>query len=226
MTARERDCNDPALPREDGPTGASYGCDPDREAALAERVASGLAEHGWIAIDDALPPSLTAALASRARALDRSARLARAAIGRQDRRQHLDGVRGDRTAWLATAHGDAAETALLGRLGALRAALNASLFLGLAEIEAHFALYPPGARYAAHRDRFRDDDRRVISAVYYLNEAWREADGGALLLHLDPPRALAPNGGRAVYFRSDEVLHEVLPATRERLSVAAWFRRR
>ena len=65
----------------------------------------------------------------------------------------------------------------------------------------------------------------MLSLVAYLNDDWSVADGGALRLHLDDGAVdIAPLGGTAVCFRS-ELEHEVLPATRERLSIAAWFRR-
>ena len=75
--------------------------------------------------------------------------------------------------------------------------------------------------------RFRDDDARVLSSVTYLNADWGDRDGGALRLYL--PRGahdIAPRGGSLVLFLSAEIEHEVLPATRERLSIAGWFRRR
>jgi SM-20-related protein len=37
---------------------------------------------------------------------------------------------------------------------------------------------------------------------------------------------VVPAGGCLVVFLSGEVPHEVLPATRERLSLTGWFRRR
>ena len=112
----------------------------------------------------------------------------------------------------------------------MREALNRRLLLGMIELEAHYALYPPGAAYARHRDRFRDDDARVLSTVLYLNADWREEDGGALRLYLggdakNPHLDIYPNAGTLVLFLSAEFDHEVLPATRERLSVAGWFRR-
>jgi SM-20-related protein len=77
------------------------------------------------------------------------------------------------------------------------------------------------------RPPFRDDDARVLSCVFYLNDAWGEHDGGALRLHLDDgPRDVAPVGGTLVAFLADRVEHEVLPAMRDRLAVAGWFRRR
>jgi SM-20-related protein len=115
-------------------------------------------------------------------------------------------------------------------MDSLRQALNRELLLGLEELEAHFALYPPGAGYARHRDRFRDDDARVLSTVFYLNPDWREADGGALRLHLPACAPVAhrdffPVAGTLVVFLSADFEHEVLPASRDRLSIAGWMRR-
>jgi hypothetical protein len=105
--------------------------------------------------------------------------------------------------------------------------LNRELQLGAVEPELHFAVYPAGAAYATHVDRFRDADSRVLSVVLYLNEAWSEADGGELRLYLEAgPRApcvdVVPHGGTLVVFLSDRFPHEVLPARRERLSLAVF----
>jgi SM-20-related protein len=74
----------------------------------------------------------------------------------------------------------------------------------------------------------RDSDARVISAVYYLNENWREADGGALRLYLDDgaARDIYPHAGSLLLFLSARFEHEVLPATRDRMSIASWLRQR
>ena len=99
--------------------------------------------------------------------------------------------------------------------------------LGMESLEAHFACYPPGAGYARHRDRFADDDARVLSLACYLNPDWPDDADGALRLHLPGgARDIAPLPGFVVLFLSDEVEHEVLPATRDRWSIAGWFRRR
>ncbi len=66
-----------------------------------------------------------------------------------------------------------------------------------------------------------------VEIVAYLNDAWHADDGGALRLHLDSgPRDVLPAGGTLVAFLSASVAHEVLPASRERISIAGWFRRR
>jgi SM-20-related protein len=75
---------------------------------------------------------------------------------------------------------------------------------------------------------FRDDDRRTVSVVIYLNADWLPEQGGALRLHPDGKctEDILPLGSRLVLFLSADMLHEVLPATRNRLSLAGWFKRR
>ena len=81
-------------------------------------------------------------------------------------------------------------------------------------------MYPPGAFYRRHLDRFASDDRRALSCVLYLNEAWRAEDGGALRLYLPGRhRDVLPRAGTLVAFLSERFEHEVLPAQRERLSL-------
>ncbi|WP_257385364.1 2OG-Fe(II) oxygenase, partial [Tahibacter caeni] len=160
------------------------------------------------------------------RALDRSAALTPAATGRDSGRR-LSSLRGDRTRWFEPDALSPPQAAYWQAMDDLRRGLNERLLLGLETLEAHYALYPPGAGYARHRDRFRDDDARVLSSVCYLNADWNDGDGGALRLHLaDRVHDVAPRGGTLALFLSAEIEHEVLPAARERLSIAGWFRRR
>ena len=110
----------------------------------------------------------------------------------------------------------------------LRVALNRGLFLGLDEYESHFAFYTPGASYKQHRDRFRHDDSRTVSVIVYLNTDWLPEHGGALRLHPEGlnTQDISPVGSRITVFLSADMLHEVLPATRDRLSLTGWFKRR
>src|SRR3546814_4253154 len=95
----------------------------------------------------------------------------------------------------------------LGLMDSLREAINRGLFLGLEDFESHFALYPPGAFYLKHVDRFRDDDRRIVSAVLYLNDAWLPAHGGQLRMYLDDgvEHDVVPTGGCLVVFLSGDI---------------------
>ena len=178
-----------------------------------------------------IAPELARALHERALALDASGALAAAAVGRGGSRARRPEVRGDRIAWLDDASPSPVEQPLLDALATLRERLNAALYLGLWDFEAHYALYPPGASYARHRDRFRGErpgaPSRVVSFVLYLNERWRASEGGALRLHLDEGYVdVLPDSGKLVCFLADRFEHEVLPATRPRVAVTGWFRRR
>ena len=186
---------------------------------LSEAALAALAGPGWCVLPGWLPVEEVRAL----RTL--SLPLQSAGVGRGATRVAASAIRGDSIAWLES--GQPAAGALLQRFDALRQTLNATFFLGLKRIEAHLACYPPGAGYARHLDRFRDDDARMISAVLYLNEGWSPADGGQLRLYPDGIDAIDvnPEAGTLVLFRSADLPHEVLPARRERWSVAGWFRR-
>lgn len=199
---------------------------PDIAAGEHDALAHALATRGACRILGLPDAASTRALRDDLTRLADTGEIAPAATGRGAGRGLQPALRGDRTLWLDDPRCGAAAGDFLAALDGVRLALNQRLFLGLAEVEAHYARYAPGTGYARHRDRFRDDDARVLSLVAYLNDGWNEGDGGALRLHLDEGAIdLAPIGGTAVCFRS-ELEHEVLPTTRERLSIAAWFRRR
>jgi SM-20-related protein len=70
----------------------------------------------------------------------------------------------------------------------------------------------------------------VVSIILYLNDSWKEADGGQLRLYLpqddgtERVEDVLPIGGRLVVFLSAEVPHEVLPTHKPRLSITGWLR--
>src|SRR5688572_669385 len=162
---------------------------PTRETLLAR-----LRDADW-AVLPASPTLPLAALLAEARAHAAAGRLVHAATGRADDRRFA-GLRGDATLWLDDAACGPAAAQLLVALDALREPLNRALLLGLDEVEAHFAHYPPGAAYARHRDRFRSDDARVLSLVVYLDDGWPDDAGGALRLHLPEGTCdVPPRGG-------------------------------
>lgn len=186
-----------------------------------------LHRHGWSQHAAFLPPELTRELASLCVQARGQGRMKAAGTG-SGRTPGVDSaIRGDSIAWLEAGQSAACD-AYLALMERLRQQLNRELFLGLDEYESHFALYAPGAFYRAHLDRFRDDDQRTVSVVIYLNADWRPEQGGALRLHPEGAASvdIAPEAGRMVMFLSAEMLHEVLPTRRERLSLAGWFRRR
>ncbi|PWB31701.1 2OG-Fe(II) oxygenase [Pseudomonas sp. SDI] len=194
---------------------------------LLTRIVDDLATHGWSQHDVFLPAALSAALAADCRRREAEGELAPAAVGRGQAQEVREGIRGDHIRWLEPGESEPCDQ-YLQLMDSLREALNRGLFLGLEDFECHFALYPPGAFYRKHLDRFRDDDRRMVSAVIYLNEGWLPEHGGQLRMSLKDgvEHDVQPTSGCLVVFLSGEVPHEVLPANRERLSLTGWFRRR
>jgi len=193
---------------------------------LLLRIVDDLAERGWSQQNLFLPDALTRALAAECRQRAAEGELAPAAVGRGPFSEIREGIRGDRIQWIEPGQAQACDR-YLGLMDSLREAMNRGLFLGLEDFESHFALYPPGAFYLKHVDRFRDDDRRMVSAVLYLNDDWLPEQGGQLRMYLDgAEHDVLPSGGCLVVFLSGDIPHEVLPATRDRLSLTGWFRRR
>jgi SM-20-related protein len=196
-----------------------------------DRIGAAIANEGCAIEADFLPQATVAALADEARARDAAGEFHSAGVGRGSARVQRSDIRGDRILWLDQGSASAVQQPFWQALDALRAALNEKLLLGLFSFEAHYALYPTGAFYRRHRDQFRGgtgpSDIRVISCAMYLNENWALANGGALRIY-DGERAhdILPAAGTLVCFLSDRFEHEVLPATRERLALTGWFRRR
>jgi SM-20-related protein len=197
------------------------------EHPLLSAIVDDLATRGWSQQTLFLPEALSRALAGECRRRYSEGELNPAGVGRGASQEVREAIRGDQIQWL-----DPGESAPCDRyletMDSLRQAINQGLYLGLEDFECHFALYPPGAFYKRHLDRFRDDDRRTVSAVLYLNEGWQPEEGGQLrmFLHDGVVHDVQPQAGTLVVFLSGDVPHEVLPARRERLSLTGWFRRR
>jgi len=198
------------------------------QSAVYEQICDGIAETGISVSTDFLPATIVAALADDLRRRDAAGAFHAAGIGRGAARVVDADRRGDRILWLDAADAAPALSAATAALDALRATLNSTLFLGLASFEIHYAIYPPGAGYRRHRDRFLDDDARALSCVLYLNDDWTATQGGALRIYCagGVERDILPIAGTLVCFRSERFDHEVLPSTRERLSLTGWFKRR
>ncbi|MCW8806818.1 MAG: 2OG-Fe(II) oxygenase [Rhodanobacter sp.] len=184
-----------------------------------------IAADGWCVLPTLMTARQTHDLAGECSTMHDEQLLTSAHVGRD--RDH-SALRGDRTCWFEPLALSAPQGAFAGRIEQLRIGLNRALMLGLVDSESHYAMYPPGAGYARHLDRLRHSDARVLSAVFYLNDAWQESDGGALRLHLADGsyRDVYPHAGTLLLFLSAQFEHEVLPATRQRMSIACWMRQR
>ena len=191
---------------------------------LNTTIADALAGPGWIVI----PNFLSAAQLQHLQQLASQRRDAfvAAGVGREAAHQVRQDIRGDAVLWIE--NDDAEMAAANQRMSDLQHRLNRELFLGLSELEWHFARYPVGSFYQRHLDQHRNQDTRVVTVVQYLNDNWTETDGGQLRIYLENDQHfdVTPHGGTLVVFLSHRFEHEVLPAQRERLSLTGWYRRR
>jgi SM-20-related protein len=151
----------------------------------------------------------------------------RAGIGRDQEHQLNRQVRGDQIRWLSAEN--PAQAMYLNWMEQLRVGINRRLMMGLFDYECHFSRYPQGAFYRRHLDAFQGRTNRILSTVCYLNPDWQPGSGGELLIYADeqsqdPIERVEPCFGTLVVFLSDRFPHEVLPARRERLSLAGWYR--
>lgn len=195
-----------------------------------EAVAKALADQGWVVLPTFLPMDQVRELRKQAQAQWDAGGFHAAGIGRGQELNVNESIRTDQVQWL--------ERAASGALADyqhfiedLRQNLNRLLYLGLFEFEAHFAVYPPGAFYKRHLDNFRGTSARLVTAVLYLNEDWRESDCGQLRFYTDGSDGgeyidIFPHAGTLVLFRSARFWHEVMPARRERFSMTGWLRER
>jgi SM-20-related protein len=87
-------------------------------------------------------------------------------------------------------------------------------------------MYGQGSGYKKHKDQFKTDNNRKFSLICYLNDDWVASDGGELVIYQhDKPLTISPNAQKAVFFKSDEMEHEVLLANKSRMSVTGWLKR-
>lgn len=185
----------------------------------ADQILNDLDQHGFALIDDAYSSEYTQALLEECTSHFNQFRDAAIQNG------VMSQIRSDHILWIndelkiAQQHID--------YLNALSEQLNQAFFLGIQEVEAHFACYNAGEFYALHRDNPQQKNGRLISTVYYVHEEWQEDWGGELRLQdkNEQWHVIAPKPNRIAIFQSD-LLHEVIQAKQQRLSITAWLRSR
>ena len=189
-----------------------------------EQIADGLAEAGFAVIDDFLTSPEVDAILDLDIFREGVVNFKKAGIGKERQLQINESIRGDYIRWIDKTEAPPPAKLYMDRLQRLCEYLNQSLYLSLKDYEVHFTIYPAGSFYKRHLDQFKKDDHRKLSVICYLNKEWKEHHGGQLRMYL-PGQTLdfLPHAGRLVCFRSDQIEHEVLPATRERLSLTGWM---
>ena len=195
------------------------------EESLFSRIAADLSAQGYSIQPTALPEALTRGLWQHQQTMN-DALYSTAGVGRGEAYLQNRFVRTNKICWI-TGETQAGEQ-WLDWAARLQVFLNRNCFLGLFSFESHFAHYRPGDYYKRHYDAFRGEANRVLSIVVYLNSGWLASQGGELVLYKnDDDRdgtRVTPLLGTVVTFFSEAFPHEVLPATRDRYSIAGWFR--
>ncbi|MFC3193779.1 2OG-Fe(II) oxygenase [Marinicella sediminis] len=193
--------------------------------ALFTKMADDLASKGLSILPAALPDELCLALRAQQISMDDD-QFRQAGIGRGTDAGHNELVRTDQICWISKQ--TPAGSMWLEWADSLRLFLNRELMLGLFAFESHFAHYRPGAFYKRHQDAFVGEANRVLSLVVYLNPGWCSDDGGELVIYQDSVDQqgvrVMPLMGTVVAFLSEGFPHEVLPAQKDRYSVAGWYR--
>ena len=182
-----------------------------------DQIIEDLDQHGFTVIDNAYPLNYVHALVKECTAnlkLFRDAAIQSGVVSQ---------IRSDHILWINDELKIAQQH--IETLTALSQDLNRNFYLGIKEVEAHFACYNAGEYYALHRDNPQKKNDRVISTVYYLHEDWQDDWGGEL--HLQDKNeqwhTIQPKPNRIAMFQSD-LLHEVIQAKHQRLSITAWLR--
>jgi SM-20-related protein len=189
-----------------------------------DKIVDGLAEEGYAIIDDFLDTSEVGAILSLDDFKNALLQFKKAGIGKSEERQINESIRGDFIQWIDPVKATPPIQAYLDKVLTLISHVNQTLFLSLKDFEIHMTIYPIGSYYKRHLDQFKKDDHRRLSMICYLNTNWSEEQGGQLRIYLnDGFKDVLPIAGRLVCFRSDLLEHEVLPATRERLSLTGWL---
>jgi SM-20-related protein len=149
-----------------------------------------------------------------------------AGIGNDDVKDSKQKMRSDTIYWMDKSHDNIFENKFLNHVEDFIEHLNRTCYTGINSYEFHYAVYEEGSFYNRHKDQFKNDSDRKFSLINYLNDDWLEEDGGQLLVYQnETTQKILPQSQKAVFFKSDEMEHEVTKANRRRMSVSGWLKR-
>jgi len=139
---------------------------------------------------------------------------------------HDKAVRSDLIYWLDRAHNNEYENDFFDQIDDFVKYLNRSCYAGINGYEFHYSLYEVGSFYQKHLDQFNNNPSRKYSMISYLNDDWQESDGGQLMIYQNyNNKKVSPTQGKTVFFKSNELQHEVLVTQKQRMSVTGWLKR-
>ncbi|MBL0359186.1 MAG: 2OG-Fe(II) oxygenase [Chitinophagaceae bacterium] len=149
-----------------------------------------------------------------------------AGIGNHEIKDAGQQMRSDKIYWMDKSHDNIYEQEFLLQVDGLIAYLNSTCYTGINGYEFHYAVYEEGSFYKRHKDQFKNDSNRKYSLINYLNDNWLEDEGGQLVVYQnETEQRILPHSQTAVFFKSDEMEHEVTKAKRSRMSITGWLKR-
>ncbi len=152
--------------------------------------------------------------------------LKQAGIGQNQNFQQDSNIRKDKIHWLEPETTNVSEQAFFKLIESWVAFLNQTCFTGISSYEFHYALYEEGSLYRRHLDQFANNDNRAFSMIIYLNENWKDGDGGELVIYKpNGDMTISPNMQKMVFFNSSALEHEVLRTCVPRKSITGWLKR-
>lgn len=148
-----------------------------------------------------------------------------AGIGNEKLKDAQQKMRSDKIYWMDKKHTNIYEQEFLQLVEDFIDHLNSTCYTGINGYEFHYAVYEEGSFYKRHKDQFKNDSNRKYSLINYLNKNWLEEEGGQLMIYQDEAmQKILPQAQTAVFFKSDEMEHEVKKANRQRMSITGWLK--
>ena len=149
-----------------------------------------------------------------------------AGIGNEAIKNPQQQMRSDTIYWMDKKHNNIFEQEFLQHVEDFISYLNNTCYTGINSYEFHYAVYEKDSFYKRHKDQFKSDSNRKFSLISYLNDNWLEEDGGQLWAYQnESAQKILPQSQKAVFFKSDEMEHEVTKSNRRRMSVSGWLKR-
>lgn len=192
-----------------------------------ELLIGGFLDNRVGVVDNFLSNKLSLDLISNLRTHYGAEELRLAGIGNRDNSVIEQSIRRDKIFWLDKNKLKESEKLFFGLIDEFVIYLNRTCFTGITSYEFHYALYEKGAFYKKHLDQFKIDSGRAFSMIIYLNVGWATEDGGQLKIYKKAEvQLVSPDNRKCVFFKSDELPHEVLISNKSRMSITGWLKTR
>lgn len=186
-----------------------------------------LAQNDYTIVDSFLPQEVYDNIKSLFIDAIEDDQLTQAGIGSLGKYQIKENIRADEILWLDRGDCNAEIKSFFNFIETFIPIVNKELFTAIKDYEFHLAHYPAGGFYKMHLDQFKERNNRILSVIIYMNDDWKEGDGGELKIYKDQTceefELIRPIGNRLAIFRSDVVWHEVLTANKSRKSLTGWL---